>query len=170
MVNQFQVTLSDLVSSSDFTNLFSMYKINAVSIKFYFGDTVSQATGSAQEGSRQLMMYILPWRTGDAEVLTEEFCLATQKKQTRLCLNSVGKPVSVYMKMKQLNRVYVSDTTYTTTTQNPKWISTAAIDTPHYGLNFRIQRCDGQGFSNSGTTYQRCRIEHTVYFSCKQVE
>ena len=170
MINQFQVTLADLVSTSDFTNLFSMYKINAVQTKFYFGDTVSSATGSATEGSRQLMMYILPWRTGDAETVTEDFCLATQKKQTRLCLNSVGKPVSVYMKMKQLNRVFVSDATYTTTVQQPKWLSTAVSDVPHYGLNFRIQRCDGQDFTNSGSTYQRCRIEHTVYFSCKQVE
>lgn len=170
MVNQFQVTLGDIVSTSDFTNLFSMYKINAVAVKFYFGDTVSSATGSSAEGSRQLMMYILPWRTGDSEVLTENFCLATQKKQTRLCLNSIGKPVSVYMKMKQLNRVFVSDATYTTTTQAPKWISSAVTDVPHYGLNFRIQRCDGQDFTESGSTYQRCRIEHTVYFSCKQVE
>lgn len=170
MVQQMEFNLTDLNMSSDFTNLFAQYKLNAISMKLYFANTNSTNTAN-----RQCILYIAPWRTGDTESLTENFFLNTQKHKTKLCMNTIGKPVSIYCPLKQLNRLYVSDSTYTTSIQKPKYVSTAVPSVPHFGLNLRIQKVDGADFTSGTTTGSTLRWpafkqEIKLYFSCRQVE
>lgn len=170
MVQQMEFSLADLNMGGDFTNLFAQYKLNAVSMKLYFANTNSSGTQN-----RQCIIYIAPWRTGDAETLTEKFFLNTQKHKTRLCQNTIGKPVSIYCPLKQLTRLYVSSETYTTSITKPKYVSTAATTVPHFGLNLRIQRVDGADFTSGTTTGSTLRWpafkqETKLYFSCRQVE
>ena len=170
MVQQMQFSLADLNMSGEFTNLFAQYKINAVSMKLYFANTNSTNTAN-----RQTILYVAPWRTGDVESLTEHFFLNTQKHKTKLCMNTIGKPVTIYCPMKQLNRLYVSDSTYTTSIQKPKYIGTSSPTVPHFGLNLRIQKVDGADFTSGTTTGSTLRWpafkqEIKIYFSCRQVE
>ena len=170
MVQQMEFSLADLDMSSDFKNLFSQYKLNAVSMKLYFANTNSNGTQN-----RQCICYIAPWRTGDTETLTEKFFLNTQKHKTKLCQNTIGKPLSIYCPLKQLTRLYVSSETYTTSITKPKYVSTAAPTVPHFGLNLRIQRVDGADFtsgtfSGSLNRWPAFKQETKLYFSCRQVE
>lgn len=168
---QFVYDLSLLPNSSDFTNLFSEYKLTGVAVKMYFSNNIS---GSAPSGSghsnSQLLMRISPNPNGSSDTLTEQFFNESQSTKKRLCLNTLGKPVSIYQPLKQLNYAYnnsIGSNSYTA--QKPRFITTQDQTVEHYGLNCRIDRVDGQALTTGSTNTQYVRIQHTVYLTTKQV-
>jgi len=156
----------------DFTNLFASYRILAAKQQYYFSNSVSEAPGNTQ-----LIMYMKPNRTGAIYTNTPPYSplrevdfLDTQSYKKRLCLSTNGHPVSVYQKVHQLQEVYhnIGNTDYAVA--KPKFISTGEYQTPHYGMDCRIQRVDGEPFSEGTTDYPHCKIITTIYFQCRQVQ
>lgn len=181
LYKQFIYQLNMLPGNTDFINLFARYKLTSVSIKMYFSQTVSDTFqepvtsgtgGGPKFASSQLIMRIAPNPNGASTALPEQYFLETASTKTRLCLNTLGKPLSVYSPLFTLSETYKSSlptgTAYSA--QKPRYISTLEPDVPHYGLNCRLDRADGQPMSTSMYNYQKVRIIHTLYFQCQQVQ
>jgi len=167
-------SLDSLPVYQDFQNLFSQYKIAAVSQKLYFSVTSSGSTldGAALPAfnNSQILMRCVPHRIGSSEVVNDEFLNQQQVVKRRLCINTMGKPVSVYTKLKTLSETYNSAVDSDYSAQWPKFISTGEASTPHYGINMHLQRIDGLQFASGHNNNQRVRIESTLYLVCKHVK
>lgn len=166
---QFVYDLSLLPNATDFTNLFSEYKLTGVSVKMYFSNNISGSTGT-NSSNNQLIMRISPNPNGSTNTLTEQFFNESQSTKKKLCLNTLGKPLSIYQPLKQLNYSYnnsIGSNSYTA--QRPRFITTQDQTVEHYGLNCRIDRVDGQALTTGLNNTQFVRIQHTVYLTTKQV-
>ena len=174
--------LSDLPQYQEFTNMFAQYRILAVKQDYYFSDTVSTNTGSAPTqtlGSRQLMLYSVPNAQGTNNVanMTEGFFMQSQSAKKRLCLNTLGKPVGLYHKCKQLSRIFSGELGNQDFIKiKPKFVSTAETEAQHYGLDVRIQRVDNNAFSHGSSApqadyaYPTVKIITKLYIQCRQVK
>lgn len=174
LYKQFVYQLTDVPGYTDFTNLFHMYKLTGASVKMYFSNTGSEITQDQQFSNSQLLMRIAPNNSGAAanpvtRPLNQQWFNETQSTKKRLCLNSMGKPLVTYTKLKQLSEVYHSAIDNDYTIKVPTWISTTEVSTPHYGLNCRLDRVDGEALTTGFTNAQKIRIMTTLYISCKQV-
>lgn len=171
LVQQMVFNLQDLASYTRFTNLFAQYRLLSAKTEMFFGNTVSDTldTATSNSGNRQIIVYTMPNRIGSVETLTEDAFLQTQCHQKQLALKTDGKPVLCYTPLSQLSSTYQSGINTDYAKQSPKFISTQESNTPHYGLDIRIQRVDGEEFSQSTATYPFVKILHTVYFECRQV-
>ena len=98
--------LNDLPDHTDFTNLFTQYKITGVATKMYFSTTVSgvnqdtAATTLPAYQNSQILMRCVPARSGEVLAVTDDNLNQQQCVMRRLCINSMGKPVSIYTKLK----------------------------------------------------------------------
>lgn len=164
--------LTDISTYTRFTNLFSQYRILTAKTEMIFGNTVSDITDPAatSAGNRQLIVYTMPNRIGAAETLTEEAFLQTQSSTKSLALRTDGQSVTRVTPLSQLNSVFGNavNTDYAKT--SPRFISSAEPTTPHYGLDIRIQRVDGQDFSFGSASYPFVKLIHTLYFEMRQVQ
>ncbi len=171
LVQQQVFNLSDLPNFTRFTNLFAQYRLTSVKTEMFFLNTVSDVIDPASSnGNRQIIVYTMPNRIGSVETLTEDAFLQTQCFKKQLAIKTDGKPTVCYTDLSQLSSTYASgvNTDYAKTT--PKFISTQENNTPHYGLDIRIQRVDGMPFSaGTASAYPFVKILHTVYFECRQV-
>lgn len=129
-------TLQDLPTTrvTDFTNLYSAYRINAVKVEFVFSGNVAVQVppGTAP---LQLNAYSFYDPTGNwfAAVPTEDECLLMQsckRKQT-----STQSRTTVFAKMMQANALLGTTAINAYNQQKPKWISTAYPAVNHYGIN-----------------------------------
>ncbi len=177
MYKQWNFKLSDLTAaadSTDFTNLFRRYKINAVKVELSFTNTGSVPT-STSGGNYQLQLYTRQNRTGRSEeAITEQDMLNTQASTKRLALNG-GRSIKYYMRVNQLAENYASttggipQTDYVT--QRPRYVSTGETGCEHYGLDMFVNRVDGQALgTNLSTSPQKMRCTLTYYMSFKGVE
>lgn len=168
---QMVFNLQDISNYGRFTGMFAQYRLKSARTDMYFSNTSSDVldTTTAQAGNRQLMVLTMPNRVGSVESLTEDAFLQTQAHKRQLALQGTGKPVTCFTKLAQLSSRYQSgiNTDYAKVT--PSFISTQESNTPHYGLDIRIERVDGKEFSNGTATYPYVKIIHTVYFECRQV-
>ena len=171
---QFVYALNELPGYTDFTNLFSMYKITGAKVQMYFSNTGSEDRDGQAFSNNQLLMRIAPNPQGTSHSvmlnpLDQKWFNEVQSTKTRLCLNAVGKPVSTYTSLKQLTMLYHSgsDTDYAVT--KPKWISTGEVSTPHYGMNCRFDRVSGEAFTAGFNNNQMVRVRTTLYVACKMV-
>ncbi len=172
MVKAQAFNLAQLPDYSEFTSLYAQYRILAVKTTMYFSSTNSNA-GDDSLANRQILLYMAPNRNGVSNTvkpLTESHFLQTQATKKKLCLNTNGRPISVYMKLNQLNEVFSGTVNTDYTAVRPKFLSTTETATPHYGLDFRFQRVDNAGFSAGGAAYPSCKMIHKVYLQCRQVE
>ena len=168
LVKTFNFTLGQLGSYyTDFTNLFSQYKLNMAIIKFYPSSSqVVVSTGPA--GTQNMIITIWPNTHGrpiDA-TFTNAMLLDIQRK--RSFMFPLNKPTSVKMYLRQLSNTYVGATGgyVDYTTHRPRYLSTEEINTPHYGMNVHIRKMDGTTF---GSNAPRLLIREKVYLTCKQV-
>lgn len=163
-------SLNQVPNFSEFTNLFTQYKINAVKQTFYFSNTNSDAGLAAAD--RQVIMYAVPNRSGTSTAgapLTEEFFMENSATKQRLCLNTNGRPISLYTKLDQLNEVYGGPGLTDFVRCRPRFINTAENSLPHVGLQMRFQRVDNQPFSTGGATFPKMKIVTKYYFQTRQV-
>lgn len=176
LYKQTTYSLDDIRDQTDFTNLFSMYKLSAVSLKFMFSNTGSVPTGTTNNissppqtySNSQILVMYAPWRAGSTEATDANYMRDCQASKRRLGLNG-GKPIKMYMPLRQLTMVYRSLTDTDYTSSKPRWISTAESSTPHYGVSICFQKADQGQFASDSTNYQSCRIEATYYIACKGV-
>lgn len=174
LYTQTSYKLDDLREDTDFTNLFKMYKLTAVSLKFMFSNTISGSINDhnginpkTYSNSQILVMYS-PWMAGETRATDASYMLDCQASKRRLGLNG-GKPIKMYVPLRQLSMVYrtLTDTDYASS--KPRWLATTEPSTPHYGVNICFQRADQSLFAGDSSNYQSCRIETTYYIACKGV-
>ncbi len=164
--------LAQLLDYTEFTNLFKYYKLKGVRVQIYFSNTNSNSRDGTSAPNQQILCWMDTNRDG-ADVSQsglEQTYLNSQTAKKKLCLNTTGRPLDVYMPLKQQNMIYggVGNTDYTTS--SPKWVSTTEPATPHYGYKMMLQRVDGQSFTSGLINSQYCKIIQTVYFQCRKVE
>lgn len=174
---QLKFTLDDIRDSSDFTNLFTMYKLSGVKITFMFSQTGSVPISSGgsvpimHNTNSQVIVMTAPWSAGETEAPDANYMKDKQASKRRLGLNG-GKPISFYMPVKQLSvrhsTITGGGTDYASV--RPKWISCKEPHCTHYGFNVCFQRADRSIFAHESTQYQSCRIEYTYYIACKGVQ
>lgn len=167
-------SLAQLGDYTEFTDLFKYYKLKGVRIQMYFSNTNSTASQGPATASpnQQILMWMDTNRDGSdlATSGQESTYLTSQTAKKRLCLNTTGRPIDIYMSLRQQNMIYggAANTDYTTV--RPKWVATTEPTTPHYGYKMMLQRVDGQAFTSGITNSQFVKIIQTVYFQCKKVE
>lgn len=175
-VCQYQFNMADLPDSDDFLHLFKYYKINGVSLKWYFSTGIG---GGTTRDNGQMIMYTMP--TGirmdhTSQDMTELRLLQSQVLKKRLCLNDSGKPENYYMKVKQSRDTTDLQGNLRNVMVKPGWIQfdresinnpgniTIQNRVPHYGITQRLQCVNGLSFPNI-----EIKIIAKYYFSCKQV-
>lgn len=168
------VSLGELEDYQEFTQLFKYYKLKGIRIQMYFSNTnstASQAPGSASP-NQQILMWIDTNKDGynTAASGLEKTYLTSQTAKKKLCLSTTGKPVDIYMSLRQQSEMYGSPGNTDYTTIRPRWVSTSEPTTAHYGLKMMLQRVDGQPFTSGITNSQYVKIIQTVYLQCKKVE
>lgn len=168
-------SLSSLNSFAEFTDLFKYYKLAGARIQMYFSNTNSSAAtgpGGSYNPNAQILMHIDTNQDGEDSSTSglEATYLNSQTAKKRLCLNTLGKPIDIYMPLRQQSMIYggAANTDYATV--RPKWISTTEPTTPHFGFKMMLQRVDGQGFASIAANNQYVKIITTLYFKCKKVE
>lgn len=165
-------TLSAVNDYTDFTNLFKYYRLKGARVRMYFSNTTSVVSdGTNEPNNGQILMSIDRNMDGDAtNVATESHYLDSQTTRRKLCLRNDGKPIDIYMPLRQLTEIVNVAGTSTSAMVSPKWVGTEEYAVPHYGYNIMLQRVDGQGFSQGINAYQRVKMLTTLYFECKKVE
>lgn len=168
------LTLGELDDHLDFVDLFKYYRLKGVRIQMYFSNTVSASEdGNNNSPNSQIMMWLDTNLNGsnNADAGEETTYLNSQTAKKKLCLKSNGRPVDIYMPLRQQNQMYGgTGGAIDYATVKPKWISTNEPTTPHYGLKMMLHRIDNQPFTSGINNSQYCKIIQTVYFQCKKVE
>ena len=177
LFKQQEYKLSDIREDTDFSNLFLMYKITAVKVRYIFSQTQSgpvhhENQPQTTNSNCQLLVMYAPWTAGESRDPDANYMKDTQASKSRIGLNG-GKPITLYTPLKQLSVRYRAGlapvATFDYASVKPRWLSTTELDTPHYGLNMCFQRADRELFANDATNYQHVRIETTYYIACKGV-
>lgn len=167
-------SLSSLGSFQEFTDLFKFYKILGARVQLYFSNTGSVPTmgSNMYYSNSQILMHFDTNTDGadSSESGLEATYLNSQTAKKRLCLNSLGKPIDLYMPLRQQSQMYggAANTDYAVV--KPRWIATTEPTTPHFGFKTMFQRVDGQAFGSIQTNKQSVKIVTTLYFKCKKVE
>lgn len=163
--------LASVGEATDFQNLFRQYRIKGARMRFYFSNTGSTTMGgTAQMANSQIMVRMAPNQRGDGETLDNAYWQSIQAKKYKLGING-GKPLDIYMPLKQKNEVFGSSSVPTQyTMMRPKYISTVASNVSHYGLNIALERVDGQGFTAGMVNNQSVKVITTLYFEMRGVE
>ena len=157
--------LQDLSDYSDFTNLFSQYKINAAKMEMYFSQNVVEETPGTTSAPCQVIVYMAPNRTGSTENLTEQWFLNNQTSRKKLGIVASGRPVTMYMPLRQLSERYASTTNTDYATMRPSWVSTSETTTAHFGNVLRMQYVNGEDMRPTVV-----KVIWTYYIACKQVQ
>lgn len=166
--NQLGWSLGALGDNSDFVNLFAQYRLKGARVRMYFSNTQSGVAGNSNIFSNsQLMVRMAPNQTGQVDVLDTAYWAQAQAKKYRLALNG-GRPLDIYMPLKQANLV-ASSTATCNTLMTPKFIETSCSNVQHYGMNITVERVDGQGLSSGSGNNQYCKFITTVYLECRRV-
>lgn len=175
----FTFSLGQLNDSSDFANLFKYYKINGVACKIWSCNTTTNnavASGAGYVPNSQLLIRYDTNQDGVQSLTSKaddpQTYMNSQTSKVKRLTNGQGRPVKMYMKMKQSSALYDSSTTLSTNyaLQFPKWVSTTDKGVDHYGYQLLIQRSDDSAFTTGYNNNQTLRFEYTYYISCKKVE
>ena len=173
-VAQLSFNLQQLTDWTEFKNLFTFFKIPAVSFKVYCSTGLG---GGTTRDNSQCIVYTMPYSvpldmTTTADLITqtkEENFLTSQVCKKKLLLNDdTAKPnISMYMKLRQAIEKY--DTSVNVPIMiKPKWIPFDAGQDPqltnHYGLLQRIQ-----SINNSGLPAIQMKVVVKYYLMMKRV-
>lgn len=167
-------SLSSLGSFQEFTDLFKYYKVMGARVQMYFSNTNSGPTmgSNMYYPNSQVLLHIDTNRDGEDSSTSglEATYLNSQTAKKKLCLNTLGKPIDIYMGLRQQSMLYGGSSNTDYATVKPRWIATTEPTTPHFGYKTMLQRVDGQAFSSITTNTQYVKIITTLYFQCKKVE
>lgn len=168
IVAVYNINLNQIPNVSNFANLFDSYRIKGVRIQGYCSFNTTSPTSQAQS-----IMYMCRDHLGQNPftTLTEDWFVERPRSKKRLLVNAVGKPsFDMFIPATQLGMVYASATNTDYIQIRPKFISTNELNTPHYLLNLRIQRIDGNNWThNTANQYPTIKMFTTVYFQMKGI-
>lgn len=168
LVLNYVISMAQIPNYTAFTSLFDSYRIKGVRIQGYYSFNVTTPGSQAQA-----MLYYCRDHMGQsvAAQLSEDWFLERPRSRKRLLVNSTGRPsFDIYMPLTQLANTYQSVTNNDYTMKRPRFISTNEVNTPHYGLNLRIQRIDGNTFTaNTSNQYPTLKLFTTVYWECRGI-
>lgn len=174
MSKQWTFKLEDLPNYSEFVNLYEQYRIMAIKQEYYFSDSVASSVAvgnNVNSSNKQIIMMSTPNSTGNNHTLNENYFMQSQCAKKKLCLNTMGYPVKVYTKLKQLSRIFSSEEGNQDFIKvSPKFISTNEPKALHYGVDMRLARVDGGEFSLGGSNYPSVKIITKFYMQFRQVK
>ncbi len=168
-VAQYRFKLSDVPDWTEFENLFTFYKIPAVSLKMY--PSCGIGGGSSRDNS-QCIIYTMnhDGRFGPLATAThEEDFLMSQVCQKRLLLsNNTATLITFYQKLKQaIDSDHPGGSTISIM-QSPKWIPFGTTNNPqdvyHYGCTQRMQPINNLSLPNV-----QIKLVIKYYIMCRQV-
>eukprot|EP00661_Eupelagonemidae_sp_cell13_P000188 gene187-574_t len=140
----------------------------------YFTNNQTFSDTNANIRVPQIMMYQNVNQTGKVNgTLTEAYFLNTQTARKQTVVHDHKYPITVWHKVKQLNRVYSSaqaagNNDYVLST--PKYIATSDDTTEHYGLEMRLQNLIGGPIpSSTNEVPVSIKLVHTFYISCQGI-
>lgn len=173
--------LNSITSYNDFSDLFKYYKLSGARVQMYFSNTNSSsaAVGALATGvynpNSQIIMHLDTNHDGEDSASSglEQTYLDSQTAKKKLCLNTMGRPIDIYMPLKQnslMHGVGGTGTPHDYATVKPRWIATTEPTTPHYGFKMMLQRVDGQNFTSITSNAQYVKIITTLYIQCKKVQ
>ncbi len=166
----FAWSLSQVGDSTDFTNLFRQYRILGARVKLMFSTTQSTTNPLNNFTNSQLLIRMAPNQRGTTPmVLNDAYWQSIQAKKYRLAFNG-GRPIDIYMPLKQLTEIATGNSGTTNTMTRPKFVTTQDLSAAFYGINMSIERVDGQALSGTNANYQYCKSITTLYFECRGVE
>lgn len=160
--------LSSLGDNTDFINLFRNYRLKGARVRMYFSNTASTVEQDSQYSNSQILVRMAPNPRGEADTMNDSYWQSINAKKYKTALNG-GKPLDVYMPLKQRNEVKSSTGTVTTMVR-PEFISTGNANVVHYGLNMSLERVDGAQFTSGFNNNQHCKMITTLYFQCQGIE
>lgn len=164
VVKTFDFNLAELPNMTDFTNLFSQYKLNMAILKIFPSGSM---LGSYPQSQTQNMIITI-WPNTHGNPLTAVFqnseLLEIQRKKSFMF--PMNRPTSIKMYLKQLSNTYAGSLNTDYATIKPRYISTSETSTPHYGMNVHIRRMDEGSFTSNSL---RLLFREKIYLTCKQV-
>lgn len=165
IVKTFDFNLGELPNHTDFTNLFSQYKLNMAIVQIYpSASSVVVSTGPS--GTQNMIITVWPNTHGTplTAVFQDTELLEIQRK--RQFMFPLNRPTNLKMYLKQLSNTYAGTLNTDYTTVKPRYISTTETSTPHYGMNVHIRKLDGTAF---GSNAPKLLFKQKLYLTCKQV-
>lgn len=157
--------LEDLNDFTDFTALFSQYKITAAKMEMYFSQNVVQEDPGQGSAPCQVMCYMAPNRTGATQALTEQWFLDNQTTKKKLGIVASGRPITMYMPLAQLSERYATTVNTDYAVTRPRYVSTSETGTAHFGNVLRLQYINGEAMRPTVI-----KVIWTYYIACKQVQ
>ena len=164
-----QAQLSDLPDHIEFTSLFDQYRITGLKLDFYPSRT--QALGSI-ETNLLLRTSKLPTGVPLGSASTQTEWLQRQATTTQIMPTGDNKPISCYMKVNQLAKMFsgIASATEDYAVTSPRFISTSEPSTPHYGFQFRFDNTTADTMNALPNTYMsKWHVELTYYIQCRTV-
>lgn len=150
----YNVSLNQLINSSDFTALYDHYKINFVVVKFWFRNDPGAQTASSSTYPK------LYWyRDQDDDTAPGSLNEIRENNRSRVAVMNPNRPVTIKYKPNTLQVIYDSAVSSNYRPVWNAWLDCAVPATKQYGFKWAID-----DFSN---TNYRLDIETTVYFQCK---
>lgn len=153
--------LNGIEGHTQFTNLFSQYKLTGVRLQFF----PSANTLTSYNNLSNIILWTCKSRYGYQLNNVSEL-VQKQAAKKKLVFKD-GTPVDIFIRLTQLNQVYGTATTTDYTVARPKWLSTAEVDTSHYGIDTVLQTVSGV---NITTLPMTIKVFTTVYFECRGVK
>jgi len=155
----YEFKLNDLPNYQEFTNLFDMYRINFVVMRFVPTATQVLVNSDANSEEAPLIYTAIDYNNADAPGSADVI------KQYGNCrVNALNVPFTLKFRPRTATPVF-RDGVSSAYLQNPArlWIDCSYADVPHYGVKVYV---------TSGNTRQvyRVRIELTYYLSFKNTK
>ena len=164
-----EFALSDLPDYDNMCQMFKYYKITAVHTQIFFSNTGSEIESGARFQNSQLLFWTDINQNGAPMTGSDNEFVISQTAKKKLCLSSLGRPLSIFHKTKQTALVYNTAVNFDFALQSPKFIATNEPSTPHYGLKTLLQRVDHQDFADGMENSQRMKIINTYYITLKKI-
>lgn len=125
--------LSDILNSTDITNLFDKYRLAWVKIKVYCTSTTATAGGTAQLPS-------MIWSLDEDDNTFPTVASLREKMGSKQRMFYPGKPITIFIRAPKVQRQL--DTSALLSSGNEiaraPWINCSYADVPHYGFKFAL--------------------------------
>lgn len=161
-------SLASLPEHTEFQTLFKQYRLKGARIRLYFSNTVSGTEESDKHANSQILVRMCPNQRGTNDLLNDAFWQQIQAKKYRTAING-GKPLDIYMPLKQPNLAQTSTGTAPTLV-SPKFCMSSVANLVHYGISMAIERVDGQGFTSGYANTQYVKVITTIYLETRGVQ
>lgn len=160
--------LSSLDNHTEFTNLFTQYKICAIKLE------ISPHINVTNSNVAENLMIRTKWNSTGREftsALTNSDILQMSAMRKYILPRANNKPAQVYFKTRQLNMIYETNILTGYSTVKPRYIDTKEPDVPHQGLMMYISATSGNTFTQlvGAPTVPKLNIIATYYIACKAV-